>query len=544
MLRGTTDKFHGTIMSGTERGERPTQIEAVMQPGGPESPKVITSVKVLVVEDEPVVAASIRHTLRGLGYDVPAIASSANEAIAKVAECHPDLVLMDIRLEGEIDGVEAAEPIRSEFNVPIVYLTAYADEATIQRAKLTEPYGYILKPFGARELAAAVEVALYKHRMEMMVKERERQLSTLLKCMGDAVVTIGEQRLVNYLNPAAEKLTGWRSQDARGKRLTEVLNITDQQAEFLLSRSTEQEGDEDDLTIRVTHEFTLLTRDGVERNVDISGAPMTDGKGKVSGAILVLRDITSRRQLEEQLLQARQLEKTAVMASRTAHEFNKMLRAVLSYAQMGVISMLPPDSLRAYLQDIKEEADRVPVLIQQIMSFPQGRSTEKVLANLNDLVSSANFVIQGLIGEDIELIVDLQATRPWVQVHPGQVHQILMNMASNAKDAMPTGGKLTIRTADVTLDSSFTGRNPDAIPGDYVMLTISDTGVGIPESVKPHIFERFFSTKESGLGLGLSTCYEIVKRHNGYILVRSEPGQGTTFEVYFPRADGPERPTR
>ncbi len=544
MLRGTTDKFHGTIMSGTGKGEQPTQTEAVMQPGSPESPKVITSVKVLVVEDEPVVAASIRHTLRGLGYDVPAMASSANEAIAKVAECHPDLVLMDIRLEGEIDGVEAAEPIRSEFNVPIVYLTAYADEATIQRAKLTEPYGYILKPFGARELAAAVEVALYKHRMEMIVKERERQLSTLLKCMGDAVVTIGEQRLVNYLNPAAEKLTGWRSQDARGKRLTEVLNITDQQAEFLLSRSTEQEGDEDDLTIRVTHEFTLLTRDGVERNVDISGAPMTDGKGKVSGAILVLRDITSRRQLEEQLLQARQLEKTTAMASRTAHEFNKMLRAVLSYAQMGVISMLPPDSLRAYLQDIKEEADRIPVLIQQIMSFPQGRSTEKVLANLNDLVSSANFVIQGLIGEDIELTVGLQASRPWVQVHPGQVHQILMNMASNAKDAMPTGGKLTIRTADVTLDSSFTDRNPDAIPGDYVMLTISDTGVGIPESVKPHIFERFFSTKESGLGLGLSTCYEIVKRHNGYILVHSEPGQGTTFEVYFPRADGPERPAR
>jgi CheY-like chemotaxis protein len=187
------------------------------------------SVQVLVVEDESTIAITIEDTLKSFGYSVPAIVCSGEQAIQKVAEMQLDLVLMDIRLEGIMDGVEAAEQIRSDFNIPVVYLTAYMDDSTVQRAMITEPFGFILKPFEPRELHIAIELALYKHRMEMKLKESEQLLATILENIDDAVVSIDARGYINFINIAAEKLTNCEQEDVIGKHFTKFLRILTEQ---------------------------------------------------------------------------------------------------------------------------------------------------------------------------------------------------------------------------------------------------------------------------------------------------------------------------
>ncbi len=183
----------------------------------------MANVKILVVEDESIVAMDIKHRAEGLGYTVTGITPSGEGAIEKASETLPDLVLMDIVLKGDMDGVEAAQKIRDTLDIPVVYLTAYSDEKTLKRAKVTEPFGYIIKPFEDRELHSAVEVALYKHKMESKLKESEKWLSTTLESIGDAVIATDENGSVKFMNPVAMNITGWDEIDAFGKSLKEVL---------------------------------------------------------------------------------------------------------------------------------------------------------------------------------------------------------------------------------------------------------------------------------------------------------------------------------
>jgi len=184
---------------------------------------------ILVVEDERIVAEDIQKSLQNLGYTILAVVSSGEKAIQKARGENPDLVLMDIVLKGEMDGIEAAERIYSQFNIPVVYLTAYADEKKLQRAKVTEPYGYLLKPFEERGLHTTIEMALYKHRMEKKVRESEQWLFTTLKSIGDAVIATDTQGLVTFMNPVAETLTGWNQKDAVGRPLDDILTIVDEE---------------------------------------------------------------------------------------------------------------------------------------------------------------------------------------------------------------------------------------------------------------------------------------------------------------------------
>jgi len=259
----------------------------------------MTNAQVLIVEDEVIVAESIRTRLLSLGYAVSAIASSGQEAIQKAAETHPDLVLMDIKLEGDMDGVEAAEQIHARFDIPVVYLTAYADDDTLQRAKITEPFGYILKPFEVRELQTAIEMALYKHKMERKLKESERWLATTLRSIGDAVIATDAKGCIKFMNPVAEALTGWKQEEALGRDLTKVFNIIDEERHKVTETPATKAIREGAVLGLANH--TLIPRDGTEIPVDDSAAPIRDDKGNVTGAVLVFRDITERKRTEEVL---------------------------------------------------------------------------------------------------------------------------------------------------------------------------------------------------------------------------------------------------
>ncbi|MGE5604817.1 MAG: PAS domain S-box protein [Bacteroidota bacterium] len=255
--------------------------------------------RIMVVEDEGIEALDIQNRLISMGYIVPYIAVNGKEAMAKAAEIRPDLVLMDIMLHGEIDGVNAAEQIRAVLDIPVIYLTAFADEKTLQRAMLTEPYGYIVKPFNERELQINIDMALYKHKMERKLKESQKWFAITLKSIGDAVITTDQNGLITFMNPMAEKLMGWGLDEALNKRLIEVFNIinchTRQPVENPVDRVI-HEG----VTVGLSNHTILISRNGKEIPIDDSAAPIKDDQGNLVGVVLVFRDITERYQVEQE----------------------------------------------------------------------------------------------------------------------------------------------------------------------------------------------------------------------------------------------------
>jgi len=267
--------------------------------------------RILIVEDEGIIAKDIQSTLNRLGYSVIGIASSGEEAIKKAMEIHPDIVLMDIVLEGAMDGVEAAGYIHDHFDIPVVYLTAYSDDTTLQRAKITEPFGYILKPFHEKELYTTIEMALYKHTMQRKLKESEQWLATTLKSIGDAVIATDTGKLITFMNPVAEALTGWKQEEAIGKPLKNVFKVingkTGKQADDPVAKVL-REG----VIVGLANHTVLIAKDGTKRSVDDSGAPIIDDKGKIIGVVLVFRDITERKITVEQLRASEEINRSVV----------------------------------------------------------------------------------------------------------------------------------------------------------------------------------------------------------------------------------------
>ena len=256
--------------------------------------------QILVVEDEKIIAESICDMLNSLGYRVSAYASSGKEAIKKAEKTQPDLVLMDIMLKGRMDGVETAEHIRNLFDIPVIYLTAYADEKTLQRAKITEPFGYMLKPFYEKELHSTIEMALYKNKIERKLKEREHWLSTVLKSIGDAVITTDKEGLITFMNFSAESLSGWRHEEATGKNFREIFDIKINEEIYSpdVKRTMKKSQKE---YIPPANQALLIKKNRTKIPIDCSEAPLRDNKENVLGNVLILRDITEHKEAEKKL---------------------------------------------------------------------------------------------------------------------------------------------------------------------------------------------------------------------------------------------------
>ncbi|MDZ7261538.1 MAG: PAS domain S-box protein [candidate division KSB1 bacterium] len=941
--------------------------------------------KVLVVEDENIVAMDIQNTLKKLGYVVTAIASSGEEAIQKAAETQPELVLMDIVLKGSMDGVAAAEQIRARFNIPVIYLTAYADEDTLQRAKITEPFGYILKPFNDRELHTAIEMARYKHNLEKKLTENQRWLATTLKSIGDAVITTDTGGYITFMNPVAEALTGWKQDEATGSPLNEVFHIISEETGEPVRNPVArvlQEG----VIVGLGNHTILIAKDGRKIPIDDSAAPIKDDRGNITGVVLVFHDITERRQaeealretnarlntlieaipdviyfkdaqgrnltvnkafeqltglekpqilgktdaqlfppelaqqcrrsdeevikrrqpiravehttndkgepvyfetikcpllddqgnirglvgvsrditerkraekallatnqrlqilqqvttsvhgslepqevfqqitdalvdlmgfttavivtldeaqqryqvrsfasskqfltginkilgfplqnfafpadqvseelrelavlgevavrkhlaelihppldklscqaleklggsksfilaplvkagkliggiiissaqeqvpqdelnmlrvfahaasqaiinadlhhrtrqaeaalresekryralvedmpalicrflpdgrltfvnnaycryfkkdskellgknffqfipdedreaiknhyqsltqerpivtyehkivlpnegirwqqwtdralfdekghlvqyqsigyditerkqaeeekakLEERLRQSQKMEAVGRLAGGVAHDFNNLLTAISGYTELLLGDLGPGHPMRADLGEIKKAADRAAALTRQLLAFSRRQLLQPKVLDLNTLITNMDNMLRRLIGEDIELVTRLEPKLRRVKADPGQIEQVIMNLVVNAHDAMPQGGKLTIQTENRTLKQEHCQLMPEARPGQFVCLSLTDTGLGMDQATISQLFEPFFTTKGpgEGSGLGLSVVYGIVKQHDGWITVDSQPGQGSTFKVYLP----------
>jgi PAS domain S-box-containing protein len=321
----------------------------------------MTGEQILIVEDEVIVAKNIQNKLENLGYIVPDIVTTGEEAVEKAIEIRPDLILMDIKLKGEIDGVEAAEQIRRRFDVPIVYLTGYGDNQLLQRAKLTEPYGYILKPFETKELQSNITIALYKSRIENKLRDNEEWLITVLESIGDAVIAVDKEENITFINPMAEQLTGWKRNDALEKNLKKVFNVVDEKTRISEENLADIAIKQDAIVNLENRNVLLLTKDGEERHIDDTAAPIKDHKGNIIGCIIVFRDITGRKQTELELEKHRHsLEK--LVENRTA-DLTKANEKLLQEVTNRRIAEDEANKIKENLQNIIDSAAEVIISI-------------------------------------------------------------------------------------------------------------------------------------------------------------------------------------
>jgi two-component system, cell cycle sensor histidine kinase and response regulator CckA len=502
----------------------------------------MTAARILIVEDEIIIARELEARLTKLGYDVVGIASSGREAVELTEQEQPALVLMDIVLKGDMDGIEAAGEIRKRCAVPVIYLTAYTDETTLRRAKVTEPYGYIVKPFSERELIANIEMSLYKHRAETKLRTMEKWFSASMQHVADGVIATSDRDgTVSYINRIAEAVAGWRSEEVVGKKVAEVFRFIAKnghaKAEYPVVRTLDE-----GIVSEMARNVVLVNRSGEEIPVDYTGACVRDAEGDPTGVVLVFRDLRDQKQtedklrkLEAQLLQAQKMEAIGQLAGGVAHDFNNMLTVISSYGEILLTEGRLEPQDQDLVREIKRAGERAAALTRQLLIFSRKQVLESKVFDLNALVADTETMLRSLIGEDILLTTDLAPGLGKVKADPGQIEQVIMNLAVNARDAMPQGGKLTIETANVELDETYAEGHLKVKPGRYVMLAISDTGCGMTEEVKAHLFEPFFTTKAAGkgTGLGLATVYGIVKQSDGHVGVYSEEGLGTTIKVYL-----------
>jgi PAS domain S-box-containing protein len=752
--------------------------EVPEQPTGSVSPA-----RILVVEDQIIVARDIKNRLSALGYEPVDDVPEGELAIARARELRPDLVLMDICLRGEMDGIEAAALIRRNLKIPVIFLTAYAEQATLARAKSVEPYGFIIKPVEDSDLHTSIEVALHKHKADMSRMASEERYRRLFECVTDAVFlslasgTGGIGRIVD-VNDVACKLLGWSREELLARTLVDidaqmtasayaglarhlqrpsgvvyetvlkgkdgrhlpvevsahtfeldgevlalsiVRDLTERKASEAALRESERRfrnmmenvhlatvmldsqsrivfinefllqildwhleevigkdwvelcippEDADEARSKIEFllggqslghsETELLTRTGQRRLVRWSFTSLKDGAGKIvgvasvgediteqraseaalkeseerfralvenapdgifvqsgetfayvnaaaarmfqagsageltgtlvlerfhpdareqvaaslkrltdekaslplveekclrldgsefsaevtavpfpfrgkDGALVFFRDISDRKRLEEQFRQAQKMEAVGQLAGGVAHDFNNILAAAMMQLELMQVRPQPGPEWRQNLKDLGAHMQRAANLTRQLLLFGRRSVLEIKELDLNELVENLLKMLRRLIGENVRLEWRGESQMPMVMADTCTLEQVIVNLAVNARDAMPQGGRLTLSTDSIVVSEAQAAQMPGARAGRFVRLTVSDTGTGMTEQVMKHIFEPFFTTKAvgKGTGLGLATVYGIVNQHRGWLTVSSQLGLGSSFSVYL-----------
>jgi two-component system cell cycle sensor histidine kinase/response regulator CckA len=366
-----------------------------------------------------------------------------------------------------------------------------------------------------------------------------RLLASALSSIGDAVLATDREGRVTFLNPVAEALTGWPAKLARGKNAGEVLRLIDesrrQSVENPMAVAIRER-----MTVTVPERPLLVSRSGTEVPVEQTAAPIRDDSGEVLGGIIVFRDISKRRQIEERESHAQKMEAVGRLAGGVASDFNNALTVIAGYAELLRAEIRSSNPLRRYVDEIFWAADRTAGLTRHLLAFRGGAGAQTRVVDLNSVVTGIEPMLRRLLGNHIELMVLPGGGLGHVRADPEQIELVLINLLTNAREAMPEGGKVVIESANVEVEVA-NGRNLGLKPGSYVMLAVSDTGVGMDAQTRSRLFEPFFTTKNpaKGSGLGLATVYGIVKQCQGQITVYSQPGCGTIFEIYLPQIADP-----
>ncbi len=360
----------------------------------------------------------------------------------------------------------------------------------------------------------------------------------ILESRHESVLVIDREFRIRELNENFLKITGKSREEAIGQPC------------YVVSRGRANPCAEDGdhqcpaaFTFKTGEHRSIVQRHfrprGEPFDVEVSSSPLRTENGKVSLVVETMRDITELTHLKALFLQAQKMEAVGRLAGGMAHDFNNLMNVVIGYSEMLLHKSAPDDPGRQGLENILDAGERAASLTRQLLAFSRKQTIEPKILDMNTVLADMERILRRVIGEDIDLVSKGAPGIGRVRADLGMIEQVIMNLAVNARDAMPDGGKLTIETANAEFDERYVRTHHGSRPGSYVMLAISDTGTGMTPEVKARIFEPFFTTKEmgKGTGLGLSTVFGIVKQHNGYIMAYSEPGKGTSFNIYLPRVE-------
>ncbi|MBW9051098.1 response regulator [Rhizobium mesosinicum] len=492
----------------------------------------MTPASVVVVEDDRIVSRDIQHQLKRLGYTVVGTAVSGEEAVSEVARTKPDIVLMDIRLEGDVDGVVAADTIRERFRIPVIFLTAYADDETVSRASRSEPFGYLLKPFEESQLRTAIEMALYKHAAERRLQQSERRYATTLSSIGDAVIATDANARITFMNPVAEALTKWPLADAADKPVVEIFRIINED-----TRQTVEDPVAKVLRlgtiVGLANHTLLIARDGSEIPIDDSGAPIIDDHGEISGAVLVFRDISHKKKMDDALRQAQadlalvaRLTRLGELAASIAHEVNQPLTAIVSNAETCLRYI---EEAKAAAERMAENSHRAGEVVRSIRSLASQTPRELSEVDLNKVITEVVELLRGEVRRHAATLeTNLRPSLPTVVGDRVQVQQVVFNLVMNALEALDA----VPAEARKIVVSSFNLRSEE------IQISVADTGPGLLVEEVDKIFDAMFTTKREGMGLGLSICRSIVEAHRGRIWVSVDENgtPGATFNFTIPVA--------
>jgi two-component system cell cycle sensor histidine kinase/response regulator CckA len=500
--------------------------------------------RVLIVEDESIVAKDIAATLKGMSYQVAGISATGHEAIDKASGVHPDIVLMDIMLPGGMDGIEAGNLIQSTLNIPVVFLTAHADEATLSRAKAIAPYGYLIKPFADRELEVALETALYRAGMERRLHEQRQWVEAVLDCIGDAVIAADINSNVIFMNPVAEYLTGWTRKQALGNPLSTVFRTIDEQ-DRKPTESSEARALHNDTSLNdETDNILLISADGVERSIDMTVSPINDARGNLLGIVAVFRDVTSRRQGEKRAINKQKMEALGKLSSNIAHDFNNIVALIAGYAAAMQDYLLPNTRAHDDVKRILAAVEHAGSLSKRILGVARASATPRNLdivpVMVGDIVEGAvSLLSDALEKRSIHIENNVPITSPLISTDRSHFLDLLVDVFLNAAEAMDKGGKITVDLRPYKLIKPDPKLNPLAKPGSYLTLRIKDSGAGMSRDTLDRIFEPFFTTKaaDTHVGLGLSVVYNAIQNYGGWIKATSEPEHGTTLSFFLPEAE-------
>ena len=391
---------------------------------------------------------------------------------------------------------------------------------------------------GRRSFTAVLHDVSERDAVEEALRQERDFAETLIETARVVVLVLDRDGRILRFNPYMEELSGYRLREVRGEDWFDL---------FLPDEDNTREVLREALAGRETHGVRgrLLTKDGSSREIEWYNAPLRDSAGDVVGLLAVGQDITDRRRLEQELLQAQKMEAIGQLSGGIAHDFNNLLMGIMGCASIALNKLETDHPARKFMEEVRNAAMRGAALPSQLLAFSRKREVTPSIIDLGAVVSKTEKMLRRMLGEDIDLRVELHGEESRVLCDQGRLEQVLMNLAVNARDAMPDGGRLTVCTELEVLGDEDARRFPGLSPGAHVVLRVSDTGCGMDEKTRERIFEPFFTTKAigQGTGLGLSTVYGIVKQCGGHVGVTSEVGAGTTFTIRLPRADAPAEDT-
>ncbi|MCK5330103.1 MAG: response regulator [Candidatus Marinimicrobia bacterium] len=494
--------------------------------------------KIMIVDDDHQHIALLSTALERLSYDVVGTANTGEQSIKKVKSLNPDVVLMDIFMDGKYDGINAADRLRDIVQIPVIFLTAMSDDKVISKALDTNPYGYILKPFRIEDLKAAIEVSLTRFNYEQKLKTYQKKIEEsealfrgIYNNLPSGYFQLDHNFKITMLNPYLLHMLNYTSEmEITGENIFDLF-YAEQHEGKKFQKQLKQSGE-----IHLT-EAKWITKNNRTIQVLITIKRVNDENDNAHFNIGFASDITQYKQLEYQLRHAQKMEIIGTLSSLIAHELNNQLTNVLGYADLCRMTLKKTDKQYRYIQSIQLKAREAAGTIRHLLKFSRKQKSYIKELDLDQFIDNKIDLFTQIVGSKITVSTELNCPGVLINTDTKLFEQVLMNLIINAKDAIADSGKITLRSKIVSdnKDSELYYKLPE---NKYVNLTIQDNGSGIqPENIDK-IFRPFYTTKDEsvGTGLGLAIVKNILKDINGYIFVESQLKKGASFEIFLPIA--------